>query len=191
MSLLRIYQDDNPDEYQEFRDGDEIRGMLAGGGVIMERWQADAVLSPRAEEAKILEAYKLDVDRLKRERNLKTADVISVTPQTPGKEELRRKFLSEHTHSDDEIRFFVEGEGLFYIHISNKIYVILCEQGDLLNVPAGVTHWFDMGPEPYFKCIRLFGDPAGWVALFTGSDIAEKFPRYENFEKDYTGAIER
>jgi 1,2-dihydroxy-3-keto-5-methylthiopentene dioxygenase len=46
-------------------------------------------------------------------------------------------------------------------------------------VPANTRHWFDMSEQPYFIAIRLFNNPAGWVANFTGTDIAERFPRYE------------
>jgi 1,2-dihydroxy-3-keto-5-methylthiopentene dioxygenase len=56
---------------------------------------------------------------------------------------------------------------------------MLCTRGDLISVPAGMKHWFDMGPRPNFTAIRLFVNPDGWVARFTGSDIAERFPRHE------------
>ncbi|MEM7678491.1 MAG: cupin, partial [Myxococcota bacterium] len=56
---------------------------------------------------------------------------------------------------------------------------VLCERGDLIAVPDGTRHWFDMGSEPNFKCIRFFTNPEGWVAQFTGDDIAGKFPRFE------------
>ncbi|MEC9482011.1 MAG: cupin, partial [Halomonas sp.] len=58
-------------------------------------------------------------------------------------------------------------------------YVIGCAAGDLISVPAGTPHWFDMGPEPNFMAIRLFTDSQDWVARMTGSDIASRFPRYE------------
>ena len=51
--------------------------------------------------------------------------------------------------------------------------------GDLVRVPAGMPHWFDMGPRPRFTAIRLFTNPEGWVAHYTGSDIARRFPRHE------------
>jgi 1,2-dihydroxy-3-keto-5-methylthiopentene dioxygenase len=85
-------------------------------------------------------------------------------------------------HSDFEVRFFVEGQGLFYVHLEEKVYAILCEQGDLISVPANVTHWFDMGAEPDFKCIRLFTTEEGWVAQFTGSKISENFPTLEQYK---------
>ena len=88
--------------------------------------------------------------------------------------------MAEHTHDDFEIRFFVDGEGLFCIHKDGKVYLTLCTKGDLINLPANLTHWFDMGPRPFFKAIRLFTTPDGWVGHFTGNDIADRFPRLEN-----------
>src|SRR3546814_6097561 len=86
---------------------------------------------------------------------------------------MRAKFLSEHTHADDEVRFFVEGSGQFYLHMNDRVYVMLCEAGDLISVPAGTRHWFDTGPNPMFTAIRLFVSPDGWVADFTGDPIAD------------------
>ncbi|HSO84145.1 MAG TPA: cupin, partial [Thiocapsa sp.] len=78
-----------------------------------------------------------------------------------------------------EVRFFVEGSGLFYLHTNGRVYAVICEQGDLISVPDSTTHWFDMGPRPHFTAIRFFTNPEGWVANFTGSDIASRFPRFE------------
>jgi 1,2-dihydroxy-3-keto-5-methylthiopentene dioxygenase len=91
---------------------------------------------------------------------------------------MRKKFLDEHFHKEDEVRFFVAGSGLFTLHVDDKVYEILCEAGDLVGVPDGTKHWFDMGPEPSFVAIRFFTEPDGWVGHFTGTDIAQRFPRH-------------
>jgi 1,2-dihydroxy-3-keto-5-methylthiopentene dioxygenase len=104
-------------------------------------------------------------------------DVISLVPDHPDREALRRKFLDEHTHAEDEVRFFVAGSGQFTLHIGPRVYEVLCEAGDLIGVPDGTPHWFDMSESPYFVAIRLFTNREGWVADFTGTDIAQRFPR--------------
>lgn len=124
----------------------------------------------------MLAAYGSEIDRLVAERGYRSVDVVSLDPAHPDREALRRKFLAEHTHADDEVRFFVAGSGLFTLHAAGRVYAVLCEQDDLISVPAGVPHWFDMGSAPAFTCIRLFNDPAGWVAQFTGDAIATRFP---------------
>ena len=95
--------------------------------------------------------------------------------------EFRNKFLAEHTHADFEVRFVVDGSGLFYLHLGDRVMLVLCEKGDLISVPANTTHWFDMGENPDFKCIRLFTTEDGWVGDFTGSDIATRFPDMDTF----------
>ncbi len=102
-----------------------------------------------------------------------------MTPDHPKKQELREKFLKEHTHSDFEVRYFVYGDGVFYLHPNDKVYILHCTAGDLISVPPNTKHWFDMGNSPNFKCIRLFTTEEGWVAQYTGSDIADRFPKYE------------
>ena len=107
-------------------------------------------------------------------------DVVSLDADHPQKAALRQKFLAEHTHGEDEVRVFVAGQGLFSLHVGGRVYEVLCNRGDLIGVPAGAAHWFDMGPNPHFVAIRLFNNPEGWVARFTGSDIADRFSRLEN-----------
>jgi len=92
---------------------------------------------------------------------------------------MRAKFLDEHYHKEDEVRFFVAGSGLFTLHVDNKVYEIECVQDDLIAVPDSTLHWFDMGDEPSFIAIRFFTEPDGWVGHFTGEEIAQRFPRYE------------
>ena len=114
-----------------------------------------------------------------KEAGFQSVDVISLHPEHPQKDVMREKFLNEHIHTDDEVRFFVDGQGLFYLHFDETVMTVLCEKGDLISVPAHTRHWFDMGPAPDFKCIRLFTDEAGWVAQFTGDAIASRYPRFE------------
>jgi len=180
MSTLAIYREDGA-RLERTQDFEAIANQLHGAGVLFERWQADRKLDARATQDEIIAAYRASVDRLMKHYNFKSADVISMTPDHPDKTALRSKFLDEHTHSDFEVRFFVEGRGLFFIHGGERVYAILCTQGDLISVPANTPHWFDMGPQPQLKCIRLFTTPEGWVANYTGSAIAKRFPTLDVF----------
>jgi len=150
---------------------------LGAAGVRFEQWQANKPIAPGASQDEVIAAYREDIERLKREEGYQAVDVVSLNPDNPDRAAFRAKFLNEHSHAEDEVRFFVAGRGLFTLHIGEKVYEVLCERGDLIGVPAGTRHWFDMSESPYFIAIRLFTNPAGWVAEFTGSDIAERFPR--------------
>jgi 1,2-dihydroxy-3-keto-5-methylthiopentene dioxygenase len=179
MSSLRIYNDsDFSSAISVIASAELISKMLADVGVRFERWPTKK-LEAETNAEQVLAAYSTEVNKLKTENGFTTADVIRLTPDHPQKEELRKKFLDEHTHTEDEIRFFVEGQGIFYLHLEGKVYIVTCTQNDLISVPDGTRHWFDMGPQPDFTCIRLFTNPEGWVAQYTGDDIASKSPRYE------------
>jgi 1,2-dihydroxy-3-keto-5-methylthiopentene dioxygenase len=143
-----------------------------------ERWHARAELAPGATQDEVLAAYRTDVDRLLALGGYRSADVVRMHPDHPDRGAFRTKFLAEHTHAEDEVRFFVEGTGAFYVRDGARVLKIVAERGDLLRLPAGTRHWFDMGPDPYFAAIRLFTSPDGWAAQFTGDAIAERVPLY-------------
>lgn len=178
MSQLRIFaEQDGETVLESHTDHAAIASALGAVGVRFEQWQANAPIAPGASQDEVIAAYREDIDRLMREEGYKTVDVVSLNRDHPDKAALRQKFLSEHTHSEDEVRFFVAGSGQFTLHLGDKVYDILCEQGDLIGVPDGTRHWFDMSEQPHFVAIRLFNNPAGWVANFTDDPIAERFPR--------------
>lgn len=178
MSELHIYADsDGGAPLGRYDDHAAIAHELAAIGVRFERWEASKPVVPGASQDEVINAYRADIERLQREGGYKAVDVISLKPDHPDRAALRAKFLAEHTHSEDEIRFFVAGRGLFSLHVGAKVYQVLCVQGDLIGVPDGAKHWFDMGEAPHFIAIRLFTNPEGWVANFTGSDVADRFPR--------------
>ena len=180
MSRLRIFEDDSPDSpLLATSDRGEMAAELARIEVAFEQWQAAQQVAPGDPSEKIMAAYRGDIDRLVEANGFRSVDVVSIAPDNPQREAMRAKFLDEHFHKEDEVRFFVAGSGLFTLHVDDKVYEVLCEAGDLIAVPDGTTHWFDMGPEPSFVAIRFFTEPDGWVGHFTGSDIAQRFPRYE------------
>ncbi len=180
MTVLAIYSEDGVMQ-QTLRQLDDIIAELDAKGVLLERWQATEKLSGTADQDTVIAAYQNAIDVLNKRFGFESMDVVSLRPDNPQREEFRGKFLAEHTHDDFEVRFFVDGTGLFYLHIEDKVYLLLCTQGDLISVPANMTHWFDMGVAPNFKCIRLFTQSEGWIGNFTGSDIATRFPSYDQF----------
>jgi 1,2-dihydroxy-3-keto-5-methylthiopentene dioxygenase len=181
MSVLTVYSDTQSIAEACYRDVTDIIGHLQSLGVAFQRWQAECAFAADAEAQTVLDAYQPSIDKLSAEYGFRSVDVISVKPDHPNKAQLRKKFLAEHIHSDFEVRFFVEGCGLFYLHVADKVYAVLCEQGDLISVPANTTHWFDMGENPDFKCIRLFTTEDGWVADFTGNPISDRFPTLDQY----------
>ena len=180
MTTLTIYTSDGR-EGETTTDQAVIAAKLGGLGVQYERWHANRPLAADAGQYEVLEAYRDEIERLNADHGFQSVDVVSLGPDHSDKATLRRKFLAEHTHEDFEIRFFVDGRGLFCLHVGGQVCLGLCERGDLISVPANTTHWFDMGENPFFTCIRFFTTPEGWLAEFTGSDIANRFPDFDTY----------
>lgn len=177
MSRLTVYRDDAPGTpLISTEDVTEIASTLKPLGVRFERWESPVTLSPDDDAETILAAYRPYLDGLMGETGAGSADVIKLTADHPQAAALRQKFLAEHTHSEDEVRFFVHGAGNFIMHVDGKVWDAHCEQGDLISVPANTPHWFDAGDAPFFTALRVFTDTSGWVAQFTGDAISERFP---------------
>ncbi|WP_237153841.1 1,2-dihydroxy-3-keto-5-methylthiopentene dioxygenase [Oryzibacter oryziterrae] len=179
MTQLIVYEAGNPaNVLLDTRDFQVIAEAVSSLGARIERWEASHPLKTDASSEEILTAYAPEIDRLKSERGYTNADVVHIKPGNPNWPALRQKFLGEHIHDEDEVRFFVEGSGAFYLHIGDKVYEVVGEAGDLLSVPHGVKHWFDGGPVGNFTVIRLFTNQEGWIAHFTGDDISATVPYY-------------
>ena len=185
MTLLTVYTDaDTPEKVLESEEAEEIAITLKEIDVNFERWEVAEEFAAGGDQQAILDRYHDDIARVVQAEGYVLVDVTQLhRTEDPGWEDLktaaRNKFLSEHTHEDDEVRFFVSGSGIFYLHVKGKVYAVLCEAGDMLSVPANTTHWFDMGTEPDFTAIRFFHDEDGWVGNFTGNPLAERIPSYD------------
>ncbi|MBO1073088.1 1,2-dihydroxy-3-keto-5-methylthiopentene dioxygenase [Roseomonas marmotae] len=175
MSLLTIRDAATGAELLRTTDAAEIAAALAPINVRFERWPV-ADLPPGAEADAVLEAYRPQLDAFMGDTGAGTADVIKLDPSHPQKDAMRQKFLAEHTHTEDEVRFFHEGSGNFIIHADGKVFDAHCTRGDLISVPANAQHWFDAGAEPSFTVLRVFTDTTGWTPHYTGTDISGRFP---------------
>ena len=174
-SELMIYQEDNKALIYHSRVFEKIQESLMNFGIRFERWDAHDCPVETMCAQQIQQIYEKDIWRLQEEEGFSSYDVISISSGYVDKESLRQKFLFEHTHDEPEIRFFVSGSGLFYLHIDDKVISVLCEQGDLIAVPENIPHWFDMGRDPSFSAIRFFTKKEGWIAYPTGSAIAQGY----------------
>lgn len=182
MTLLQVMPDDDgTNVLLRTRDPAEIADQLGPFGITLDQW-ATVPLAAGAGQDEVLAAYKSEVEKVSAQGPYPLVDVVRLVPDDSDPEwqakaeGARQKFLSEHTHDEDEVRFFVEGTGCFYLHLDGKVYAVVCEEGDLMSVPAGTTHWFDMGERPHFCAIRFFQEEDGWVASFTGATISDRMP---------------
>lgn len=166
-----------PDQDKRVTDVTEISNFLSDRGVLYQQWEAQVEFADDADQETILGAYEHVLKPYMNANGYKTADVISVTPETPNLDALANKFLTEHIHTEDEVRFFVDGEGLFWFNMENDnpVFCVICQKGDLISVPANTKHWFDMGEKRFVKAIRVFIDQSGWVPHYTESGLDSKY----------------
>lgn len=176
MSVLSI-----PTKNYSTSDPKEILEFFNARGLYFDQWQCDEVFEDTATQEDILQAYSKDLFPFMENGGYQTADVISINSLTENYDTIRAKFLAEHTHTEDEIRFFVDGQGLFWFNLENEpVFNLLCEKGDLISVPAGTKHWFDAGENnPFVKAIRIFIDMSGWVPHYTESGIENEFKDFK------------
>jgi len=167
LAIFKLPQTEHPIDL--LSDFDVIASILAGAQIRLERWDFGG-LPVTADSDAILNHFKKDIERLSLQEGYTAADVIRITPDHPDKQALREKYLQEHTHTEDEVRFFVAGSGAFFVPLGDKVFRLTCEAGDLLRVPANTRHWFDCGAQPNFTAIRLFTNQSGWVGNFTKSE---------------------
>jgi 1,2-dihydroxy-3-keto-5-methylthiopentene dioxygenase len=164
------------DENRRIEDPQEIRDFLEPFGIWYEKWDVDGRIDEGATNEEILEAYAPEIQRLKEKGGYVTADVINVSPAIEGLDAMLNKFNKEHTHSEDEVRFTVRGGGIFHIHPDNgPVFAVQVESGDLINVPEGTKHWFDLCSDKTISCIRLFLDASGWSPHYTESNIHDNY----------------
>ena len=161
-----------PDTKRAIRAAGELTSFLAEAGIDYERWEPAYTLSAHAPAEEILAAYAPEIDRLKAQGGYVTADVVDVKPDTPGLDAMLARFSREHWHDEDEVRFIIEGRGVFHIHPrQGPVFAIEVGAGDLIRVPRGTWHWFDLCADRRIRAIRLFQDPAGWTPRYTDSGV--------------------
>jgi 1,2-dihydroxy-3-keto-5-methylthiopentene dioxygenase len=168
MALIRI-----PETSRVITGAAPINDFLSEYGIQYENWPVAGRVNADAGAEEILTAYAEEIEQLKERAGYITADVVNVTPETPNLQAMLDRFNQEHTHAEDEVRFIVKGRGIFYIHVDEQpVFAIEIEEGDLINVPAGTKHWFDLCADKTIRAIRLFREQAGWTPLYTGDTIA-------------------
>jgi len=171
MALVRI-----PAENKVITEFEAVASFLAAHGIEFEQWAPDRLVDADATSEAVLAAYGREIETLKARGGYRTADVIDVRPNTPNLETMLVKFSREHWHDEDEVRFIIEGRGLFHIHPPGRpVFAIEVEAGDLIRVPRGTHHWFDLCADRRIRAIRLFQDSSGWTPHYTDTGIDGQF----------------
>lgn len=167
---------DIPTKSIRLTEHDDIKRHLSAIGIDYERWENLKQVPTDATDQEILDGYANEIEMFKTRGGYVTADVINIVPTTPALEALLDKFNKEHWHDEDEVRFIVKGHGLF--HIAPKggdVVSIEMEAGDMICVPRGTLHWFNLCGDRTVRAIRLFQDISGWTPHYTQSGVDERY----------------
>ncbi len=176
MSRLVVTLDTTPGQPELITENpDQIAQALAPIGVRFERWPDSVAVDPDAGSDAILAAYRPHLDALM-DGHAGSADVLRLRPGNDAYPAMRQKFLDEHIHTEDEVRFFIEGGGHFILHANGRVYDAYCTANDLISVPSGLKHWFDAGVQPHATVLRIYTDSSGWTPHYTGDKISALFP---------------
>jgi 1,2-dihydroxy-3-keto-5-methylthiopentene dioxygenase len=171
MAIVRV-----PSTNTSLSEPAAVAAFLSRHRIDYEQWRPAPALAGNSTADEVLAAYATEVAALKALGGYLTADVIDVKPDTPNLDTMLARFSREHWHDEDEVRFIVEGRGLFHVHPPDApVFSIEVEAGDLIRVPRGTQHWFDLCGDRRIRAIRLFQDPSGWTPHYTDSGIDKGF----------------
>lgn len=166
---------------QVVKERDAVSAYLKGQGMIYESWGVERLNGhlkgsytlKSDEQQSIMDLYASEISDLKSGQGYLTQDIVVLSDATPNLDVILEKFRREHHHTDDEVRFVVDGSGVFTVRKNDLIFDVTVVAGDLMVVPAYTRHWFDLTPERKIKCIRIFKDPAGWVAVYDEPAVSQ------------------
>jgi 1,2-dihydroxy-3-keto-5-methylthiopentene dioxygenase len=112
-------------------------------------------------------AYKPPLEQIMKQNGYVTLDQVKMWSEMPNFQALCDKFVGEHLHTDDEVRFVLDGSGVFEIRsLDDKWMKVLVEPQDFISVPANRFHRFYLTDEKKIHCVRLFKDQSGWTPLY-------------------------
>lgn len=139
------------------------------------------------------ETYATDSSflKIKKTRGYSYQDQIEVSPTTlQNYEEKIKSFYDEHIHTDEEIRYVLDGSGYFDVRDPTDEWVrIEVTKGDMIVLPAGIYHRFTLDSSNYIKALRLFvGEPV-WTP-YSRSSIDDNHPSVLQYKSSLTGDID-
>lgn len=165
---------------KETTDLDEIATQLAKLGVALRSWPVNPEAASLLEKASldndekeaVLQAHDRYFNQLKESDGYQTRDLIVIHPGIPGLDGMLEKFDRIHTHDDDEVRYIVEGEGIFgFVFPDGAQARLTIQPGEYINVPKDTEHWFEVTDTRRIKAVRYFTSMEGWVPRYTGTPI--------------------
>ena len=179
MAILRL---EDGTTYTQLKD---IARELAPLNVQLHHWSigdaevrrllAKASLD-ESEKKQVLQALDGYFEQLK-EEGYQSRDLIVLHPQIPNLDTLLAKFERCHTHADSEVRYIIDGEGVFgFVRPDGTQVELTIQPEEYINVPTGTEHWFYLTEAQRIKAVRYFVTTEGWVPEYTETAIRFRSP---------------
>lgn len=144
-----------------------LRHWPVGQGAELQALLAKDSLSDEEKEA-TLRHFDHYFAQLQAEAGYQTRDLIVVHPQIPNLDAMLARFEPCHTHDDDEVRYIVDGEGVFgFVLPGGSQAELLLRPGEYINVPKDTEHWFHLTAMKRIKAVRYFTSMDGWSPNYT------------------------
>jgi len=176
MSSLAVHLHTSPElPNKVLNHADDIASTLSAVGIDYRQLELPAALRPGCEQAEFGAAYGLWLQAFMGKEGDVQQELFNLQRNHPQKLELRARYLDEQVQSSASTWLFLGGFAQLSVHLDGYVYVLQGERGDLLTLPAGTRHWFDLGEEPHVLAVRL--SPSEDKPERTGDDIASRFPR--------------
>lgn len=152
-------------------DTEGVKKYLANNNVVYDHWEVPAssnsylekeVLSDEEKEA-LLMTVNNRFEVLKEKEGYKTRDLVVLHPNVPGIKDMLAKFDKVHYHTDEEVRYILDGSGYFGFIGKEEKFLVHVGKSDFISVPKNTNHWFYLDDKMRIKAVRYFTDMAGWV----------------------------
>lgn len=172
MAILTLQRGERQLTANRLTSDRDIASFLAPYGVLFERWDVpesvrQIVAQPALDDAQkraVLAGFGDQLARLAAERGYTNSDMVVLHPETPELDDALAKFDKVHYHTDEEVRFIVDGRGVFgFEGPDNERFELEVHAGEYIVVPPNAWHWFTLCEDRRIKAIRLFQDMSGWV----------------------------
>jgi 1,2-dihydroxy-3-keto-5-methylthiopentene dioxygenase len=176
MAILQL------EDGTRYTDLQDISRELAPLNVLLNSWAVGETQELRQllaqdslnenEKEQVLKSLDGYFEELKQTAGYQTRDLIVLHPGIPNLDALLTKFDKIHTHSEDEVRYIVDGEGIFgFVRPDGTQVELTVQPQEYINVPAGTEHWFYLTPARRIKAVRYFTGTEGWTPEYTGRAI--------------------
>ncbi|MBX9762204.1 MAG: acireductone dioxygenase [Pseudomonadaceae bacterium] len=177
MSSLTVTHQSTP-EYPDklLTHSEDIASTLARVGAQFAQHPVAQPVVAGTPGAEVLAACQVQVEHLLSHCGFAHADVLSLCDERGEGSELATTLAQPRLCESASALYVLAGRCLLALHIGEYVYSLVCEKGDLLQLPAGCVHWLDVGEHPRVALLCLFAGAQQAVFLPANSACAGAMP---------------